>query len=76
MDMLQSVLECCNPYVDVYQQAFNLSENTTLPEYHIQLDFRKGSNRCQYNLPTALEELAMLIPGDKNALANAQDIII
>ena len=45
MDMLQSVLECCNPYVDVYQQAFNLSENTTLPEYRIQLDFRKGSDR-------------------------------
>ena len=39
MDMLQSVLERCNPYVDVYQQAFNLSENTTLPEYCIQLDF-------------------------------------
>ena len=46
MDMLQSVLECCNPYVDVYQQAFNLSKNTTLPEYHIQLDFQKGSDCC------------------------------
>ena len=76
MDMLQSVLERCNPYIDVYQQAFNLSENTTLPEYRIQLDFRKGSDRRRYNLPTASEELAMLIPGDENALANAQDIII
>ena len=76
MATLQTILERCNPFVAVYQQAFHLSHSTSVPEYRIQLDFRKCSDRHRYNFPSASQELALIIPGDEHALANAQDIII
>jgi hypothetical protein len=76
MHTLQSLLERQHPFVDVYEQAYRLTETTLISEYRIQLDFRKGSDRRRYNLPTAANELALLIPGDEDACANSQDIIL
>jgi hypothetical protein len=71
MRTLQIVLKRDHSFVDVYQQAFELANITELSEYRIQLNFRKGSDRRRYNLPTAAEELALIIPGDENTFANA-----
>jgi hypothetical protein len=76
MDALQSMLEHSHPLVDVYTQAFRLTRETSLTEYRLQLNFRKGSDRRRYNLPTADNELALIIPGDEHAIANAQQILL
>jgi Helitron helicase-like domain at N-terminus len=76
LNTLQTVLRCCHPFTDVYQQAFQLTRETSLQEYRLQLNFRQGSDHRRYNLPTATNELALIIPGDEDSLANSQDIII
>ena len=46
------MLEECHPYVDVYMQAYRLTQETSLTEYRLQLNFRKGTDCRRYNLPT------------------------
>ena len=76
LNCLQSLLERCHPLVDVYVQASRLSRETSLTNYRLQLNFRKGMDRRRYNLPTGDHELAMIIPGDENVVANAQQILL
>ena len=76
MEDLQNVMESHNPLLCLYKQARELMDNTTLAEYRIQLDFRKCLDHRTYNLPGTSKELAVLILGDEEALANAQDIIV
>jgi len=76
MHILQEILEQYHPSVDVYQQAYQLTQTTELTEYCIQLNFQKGSDHRRYNLPTTDNELALIIPGDEDACANSQDIIL
>ena len=76
METLQSMLEECHPLVDVYMQAYRLMQQTSLTQYRLQLDFRKGTDCRHYNLPTADNELALIIPGDKDAMVNSQQILL
>ena len=76
METLQSMLECCHPHIDVYLQAYSLMQQTDLTQYRLQLNFRKGADRRRYNLPTADNELALIIPGDEDAMVNAQQILL
>ncbi len=39
MNTLVSMLEWCHPFIDVYQQAYELTQSMTVNEYQIQLDF-------------------------------------
>jgi hypothetical protein len=76
METLQSLLEDCHPLVDVYVQAHRLMTETSLTDYRLQLNFRKGMDRRRYNLPASENELALIVPGDEHALANAQQILL
>ena len=76
MERLQTMLEHSHPLIDVYTQAYRLVQETSLTEYRLQLDFRKGCDRRRYNLPTADNELALIIPGDEDAIANEQHILL
>ncbi len=76
MQILQHVLENHHPSVRIYQQTYQLTQSTPLTDYHVQLNFRESSNRCRYNLPSTNNELALIIPGDKDVCANSQHIIL
>jgi hypothetical protein len=76
METLQTVLEQSHPLVDVHMQAYRLSQQTSLMEYQLQLNFRKGADRRRYNLPIANNELALIILGDEDTIANSQQILL
>ena len=76
MRKLQDLLEHTHPFAEVYRHAFELCESTTLAEYRIQLNFKTGSDRRRYNLPTTEHELAIIIPGDEDAFINSRNVIL
>ena len=76
MEKLQTMIEECHPHVNVYMQAYCLMQDTSLLEYWHQLNFCKGTNWQQYNLPTADNKLALIIPGDRDTLVNMQQILL
>ena len=76
METLQTALTNSNPFVQVYKQAHELSELTSMPDYHLRLDFLRATDQRRYNLPSNTHELAAIIPGDVDSCANARDVII
>lgn len=75
METLQRVMDNCNPFVQVYKQAHELTEGMTLPEFHLRLDFLRATDQWHYNDPCSAHELATIIPGDVDSCANARDVI-
>ncbi|KAH9021184.1 hypothetical protein EDB84DRAFT_1580941 [Lactarius hengduanensis] len=65
-----------HPFVDVYRQAFELTQNNTVPDYHLRLHFLRATDRRRYNEPAAQYELAAIIPGDVDMCVNSRDVII
>ena len=52
-----------NPYAAVYQSAFQiLCENQHNEDFYVTLAFDKRKDKQQYNLPTAADEIAAVIP--------------
>ena len=76
MSSLQCLLLQCNPFVNVYQQAREIMNNTNIPMYSLRLDFLRARDRHRYNLPRAEHELAAITPGDVDTCINSRDIIV
>ncbi len=61
---LQNMLRTANPYVAVYEHAFEiLSEHPDTEDMSVHLRVMAGQDRRRYNLPTA-DEVAVVVPID------------
>lgn len=76
MNTLQTVLENENPLVRVYKYAHDLASKSSMPDFHLQLNFLPTTDRHRYNEPTTSNELAAIIPGDVDSCVNARDVVV
>jgi hypothetical protein len=79
MSELQNMLHNVNPFVPLYQHAFQVMQAKPSEEHRriaVRLHLKDGADERRYNLPTA-NELAAIIPGngDENVESD-QDIIL
>ena len=67
MTIIQGILHQSHPYVELYKQAFQVMREKP-PEEHdtvaIRLHADHNQDLRQYNLPTANDEVAAIIPGE------------
>jgi hypothetical protein len=80
MTILQGVLNQSHPYVELYKQAFQILREKP-PEEHdtvaIRLHAERNQDLRRYNLPTANDEVAAIIPGDgSEERSDHRDIIL
>jgi len=67
MTQIQGVLNETHPYVPLYKQAFDIMRDTPAEErqdVRIRLRADRDKDLRRYNLPTANDEVAAIIPGD------------
>jgi hypothetical protein len=80
MTELQAMLNDTHPYVALYKQAFQImSEKPPDEQQDIAIRLRADRNQDlrRYNLPTANDEVAVIIPGDgSEERSNHRDIVI
>jgi hypothetical protein len=74
MAFLQKLILLCNPFVDTYVQADELMRSTSIPEYHLKLDFLLAWRR--YNLLSSQHDLAAIRPGDVDPCVNLREVIL
>lgn len=72
---LQDMLQNYNPYVQVFKTAYDLMRSQDIPDLTIRFFLDPGTDHRRYNLPTALAEIAAIIPGDENVPTEPRDII-
>ena len=80
MAEIQGVLDTSHPYVELYKQAYQIMMEKP-PEEHNTVAVRLHAERTQdlrrYNLPTANDEVAAIIPGDGSEVrSDSRDIIL
>ena len=80
MTEIQGILNTSHPYVQLYKQAFQIM-NEKPPEEHSTVAIHLHAERTQdlhhYNLPTASDEVATIIPGNgSEERSNHRDIIL
>ena len=78
MQVLQDMLYCHHPGVQLYKTAFELTRDMP-PEHQctIALRFDEKCDRRHYNLPTAASnEIAAIIPGGGDQPTDSRDIIL
>jgi Helitron helicase-like domain at N-terminus len=78
MRILQDMLYCSHPAVQLYKQAYELTCDMP-PEQQCQmaLRFQQNCDRRRYQAPDAtVREIAVIIPGDVDRPTDAQDIIL
>jgi hypothetical protein len=80
MTIIQGILNQSHPYVELYKQAFQIMREKP-PEEHDTVAFRLHADRNQdlrrYNLPTANDEVAAIIPGDgSEERSDHRDIVL
>ena len=76
MQILQDMLYCHHPGVQLDKQAFDLTRNITANQYcRIALRFTDEQDCQCYNLPTTTE-LAVILPGDGDQPTNSRDIVL
>jgi hypothetical protein len=66
----------CNSFIDTYVQADELMCSTSIPKYHLKLDFLLASDWHHYNLPSSQHKLAAIIPGDVDSCVNLREVIL
>ena len=76
ISLLQDILLRVNLFVPLYEQARFLTESTSLPSYHLRLDFLHASDERWYNLPRASYELVAIIPSDVNTCITSREVIV
>ena len=80
MTELQAMLNNTHPYVALYKQAFQIMSETPLDQQHnvaIRLRADRNQDMRRYNLPTANDEVAAIIPGDgSEERSNHRDILL
>jgi hypothetical protein len=65
MQELQDTLHNVNPFVPLYQQAYQVMASKPPEEHHnlwLHLHMSASADGCHYNLPTA-NEIAAVVPG-------------
>ena len=76
MQILQDMLFCHHPGVQLYKQAFDLTKNIPANQHcRIALRFTNEQDHHCYNLPTTTE-LAVILPGDGDQATNSRDIVL
>ena len=80
MTEIQGILNTSHPYVQLYKQAFQIM-NEKPPEEHSTVTIRLHAECTQdlrrYNLPSANDEVAAIIPGDSSGQCSDHcDIIL
>lgn len=76
MASLQEMMHRRNPFVSVYQRAFDIMQSSPMPSYSMRLDFLRATDQRRYNTPRARNELAAIIPGDVDTCINSRQIIV
>jgi hypothetical protein len=80
MTQLQAMLNDTHPYVPLYKQAFQIMREKPPEEQQnvtIRLRADRNQDMCRYNLPTASDEVAAIIPGDgSEEQSDHRDIVI
>jgi hypothetical protein len=80
MTELQAMLNDTHPYVPLYKQAFQImSEKPADEQQNVTIRLRADRNQDlrRYNLPTANDEVAAIIPGDgSEERSNHRDIVL
>jgi len=67
MNIIQGVLNDNHPYVQLYRHAYEVLREKPPEEHHtvaIRLRAERNQDLRRYNLPTANDEVAAIIPGD------------
>ena len=80
MAEIQGILNASHPYVELYKQAYQIMRDKPAEE-HDTVAMRLHAERTQdlrrYNLPTANDEVAAIIPGDgSEARSDHRDIVL
>ena len=79
MQVLQDMLYRRHPGVQVYKQAYELTQNMEpQKQCKIALRYDNACDRRRYNLPTAAasNELAIILPGDGDQPDSGRDIVV
>ena len=80
MTELQAMLNATHPYVQLYKQAFQImSEKPADEQQNVSIRLRAERNQDlrRYNLPTANDEVAAIIPGDgSEERSDHRDIVL
>ena len=66
LGILQDMLYCCHPAVQLYKQAYELTRNMpSKQQCQIALHFDSSCDQCHYQAHDALvNEIAVILPGD------------
>ena len=80
MTIIQGILTQSHPYVELYKQAFQIMREKPAEEHDtvaMRLHADHNQDLRRYNLPTANDEVAAIIPGDgSEARSDHRDIIL
>jgi hypothetical protein len=80
MAIIQQVLDQSHPYIPLYRQAFEIMRDKPPEEHHnvaIRLRAERDQDLRRYNLPTANNEVAVIIPGDgSEERSDHRDIVL
>jgi Helitron helicase-like domain at N-terminus len=80
MAIIQGVLDQSHPYVELYKQAYRVIREKPAEEQNtvvIRLRAERNQDLRRYNLPTANNEVAAVIPGDgSEERSDHRDIIL
>ena len=80
MTVIQGVLGTSHPYVELYKQAFQIMREKPANEHDtvaIRLHAEHNQDLRRYNLPTAADEVAAIIPGDgSEERSDHRDIVL
>ncbi|KAF8988447.1 hypothetical protein BDZ89DRAFT_1152498 [Hymenopellis radicata] len=79
MPILNAILHNINPYVTLYQQAFDVMSKVPSAQRTVvttRLEVKVGSDKRHHNL-SIIEEIAVILPGDGTQDEKAdRDIVI
>ena len=80
MGIIQGILNQTHPYVKLYKQAFQIMREKPEEEHDtvaIRLHADRNQDLQRYNLPTANDEVAAIIPGDgSEECSDHRDIVL
>ena len=80
MTEIQGVLNTSHPYVELYKQAFQIMREKPADQHDrvaVRLHAERNQDLRRYNLPTANDEVAAILPGDgSEERSDHRDIIL
>jgi len=76
MHILQDILHQINPYVRIYKQAYEILENTNVPDYSIRLAASRNRGYHAPNNAVSADQVAVILPGSSTNEGDSRDIIL